>query len=188
MKNKKSVFVVSGVLLIGLALILLFSWQFNISSSKQKADSYIDTIFSLIPTPTAGIPEERQNNKMAVLSLDGTDFAGVIEMPRFSSLLPVCANWGNLTKTPSVFDGSIYDGTLKIGATTQEGQYDFYREISVGDEVFFTDMEGNRYRYEITSLRYEKHADAESLVKEDAALTLFIKNIHAFEYLIVFCN
>ncbi|MBQ4121720.1 MAG: hypothetical protein IJD35_06885 [Clostridia bacterium] len=77
---------------------------------------------------------------------------------------------------------------MQIGATTQKGQYDFYRELSVGDTVIYTDMEGNRYTFTITSLRYEKHADQAALQHEDAPLKLFVKNIYSFEYLIVFCD
>ena len=125
---------------------------------------------------------------MSALSVDGTDFVGIIEMPRYGSVLPVCADWGNTSKYPCRFSGSIYDSTMKIGATTQKGQYDFYRELSVGDEVFYTDMEGNRYSYEVKGLRYEKHADQSALHREESSLVLFIKNVYSFEYLIVFCD
>ena len=125
---------------------------------------------------------------MSVLSIDGTDFIGIIEMPRYESALPVGADWGHLTKYPCRFNGSIYDGTMQIGATSQKGQYDFYRDISVGDQVYFTDMEGNRYTLTVTDLRYEKHADQSTLQKRESALALFIKNVYAFEYLIVYCN
>ena len=54
--------------------------------------------------------------------------------------------------------------------------------------IVFTDMEGNRYMLEVSNLRYEKHADQATLQRYDAALTLFIKNMYAFEYLIVFCD
>jgi hypothetical protein len=63
-----------------------------------------------------------------------------------------------------------------------------YRELSLGDSVILTDMEGNRYTFEITSLRYEKHVDKGSLQKEQVPLVIFIKNIYSFEYLLVFCD
>ena len=67
-------------------------------------------------------------------------------------------------------------------------QYNFYRDISVGDDVFFTDMTGNRYAYKVSDLRYEKHADETAFGRKDAPLTLFVKNEYAFEYIIVFCD
>jgi hypothetical protein len=77
---------------------------------------------------------------------------------------------------------------MQLGGTSQKGQYDFYRDISVGDSVLFTDMEGNRYGYTVTDLRYEKHADQTALLRKESAMTLFVKNIYAFEYIVIFCD
>ena len=37
-------------------------------------------------------------------------------------------------------------------------------------------------------MRNEKHVDQAALQHEAAALTLFVKKIYAFEYLIIFCD
>lgn len=177
-----------GICLLVVAAAVLLTWQWGIRASQQKAASYMHTIRALIPAPQGAALEERRNNTMSVLSVDGTNFVGILEMPKHSSSLPVCSDWGNITKYPCRLSGSVYDRTMQIGGTTQKGQYDFYREISVGDSVFFTDMEGNRFSYQVTAIRYEKHADQTALRQEDAALTLFIKNVHAFEYIVIFCN
>ena len=52
----------------------------------------------------------------------------------------------------------------------------------------YRNMEGNRYALEVTDLRYAKHADQEALGRREADLVLFIKNMYAFEYIIVYCN
>ena len=184
----QKVCILAGVCLIACALITLLIWQWNINASVKKSQDYVNTLRASIPTPQSTVPEERLNNTMPVLSVAGTDFVGIIEMPSYNSALPVCANWDRALKYPSLFSGSIYNRTLQIGATSQKGQYDFYREISVGDRILFTDTSGNCYALEVTDLRYEKHADQTALSKEDAAMTLFIKNIYAFEYLIVYCD
>ena len=178
---------VGACLLIG-AMVILALWRWNISSSEKRAQYYVNTLRELIPEPQNAALEERRDNTMSVLSVDGTDFVGIVELPRYESVLPVCADWGKAYKYPCRFSGSIYNGTMQIGATTQKGQYDFYRELSVGDTVIYTDVEGNRYTFAIASLRYEKHADQAALQQKDASLTLFIKNIYSFEYLIVFCD
>ena len=191
MKNgftiQKICILVGACLLIG-AIVILALWRWNINNSEKRAQYYVDTLRALIPEPQNAALEERRDNTMSVLSVDGTDFVGIVELPHYASALPVCADWGKTSKYPSRFSGSIYDGTMQIGATTQKGQYDFYRELSVGDTVIYTDVEGNKYTFTITSLRYEKHADQAALQQEEAPLTLFIKNIYSFEYLIVFCN
>ena len=127
-------------------------------------------------------------HKASSLSLDNTDFVGILELPCYNSSLPVCNDWGNISKYPCRFEGSIYDRSLKIGATSQKGQYDFFREISVGDELIFTDVEGNSYSLSVSDIRYSKQADETALQSENSALTLFIKNVYAFEYIIIFCN
>ena len=193
MKTKKKTaavrfFFLTGIALLAAAAVLLITWQWGIRTWDEKTDAYVHTIRTIIPEPQGAALGERSDNTMPVLSLDGVDFAGILEIPRYDSALPVCNTWGQPSRYPCRFSGSIYDGTLKIGAACQAGQYDFFREISVGDSLYFTDMEGNRYAYEVKDLRYEKHADEAALMGEEAALTLFIKNVYAFEYIIVFCD
>ena len=184
----RKICILAGIFLLIGAVVILALWRWNISSSEKQAQYYVSTLRTLMPEPQNAVPEERRDNTMSVLSVDGIDFVGLVELPRYESALPVGADWGKTSQYPCRFHGSIYDGTMQIGATTQKGQYDFYRELSVGDTVFFTDAEGNRYTFVITSLRYENHADQAALEKKEAPLTIFIKNIYSFEYLIVFCD
>ncbi len=190
---KKTIVIRKICILVGVCLLIgsiatLALWRWHINNSEKRAQYYVDTLQSFIPEPENAVLEERRDNTMSVLSVDGIDFVGLIELPHYESALPVCAEWGKTTQYPCRLSGSIYDGTMQIGATTQKGQFDFYRELSVGDTVSYTDLEGNRYTFTITSLCYEKHADQVALQQKDAPLTLFIKNIYSFEYLIVFCD
>ena len=184
----RKICILGGACLLVGAMVILAFWRWNIYNSEKQSQYYVATLQKLIAQPQDAVPEERRDNTMSVLSVDGTDFVGTIALPRYESTLPVCANWGKTSQYPCGFSGSIYNGTMQIGATTQKGQYDFYRELSIGDTVIYTDVEGNRYTFAITGLRYEKHADQTALQREDAPLTLFIKNIYSFEYLIVFCD
>ena len=184
----RKICILVGAFLFSGAIVILALWRWNINSSEKQAQYYVDTLQELIPDPQNAVLEERRDNTMSILSVGGTDFVGIVELPRYESALPVCAEWGQTTKYPCRFSGSIYNGTLQIGATTQKGQYDFYRELSVGDTVIFTDAEGNRYTFSITSLYYEEHADQAALQQKEAPLTLFIQNVYSFEYLIVFCD
>lgn len=186
--NIRKICIIVGVCLLAGAVVTMALWRWNINSSEEQLQYYVNTLRELIPEPQNAVPEERRDNMMPVLSVDGTDFVGIVEIPRYESALPVCADWGDSSRYPCLFSGSVYDGTMQIGATTQKGQFDFYRELSVGDAVNLINVEGNRYTFTITDLCYEDHADQTALNQKEAQLTLFIKNIYSFEYLIVFCD
>ena len=108
-----------GAGLLVAALVMLLWWQLGIHSSRKQARDYAKTIQSLIPAPQGAVPEERWDNTMAVLSIEGTDFIGILEMPRFESVLPVAADWGK--QYPCRFDGSI-------GYHLREGAHFFAEE------------------------------------------------------------
>ena len=184
----RNILLFAGAILVVSALTMLIFWQWNIRASAKAAGEYVHTLRALIPEPQGAVPEERRDNVMAALAVEGTDFVGILEMPRFGSSLPVAADWGKSSRYPCRLSGSIYDRSLQIGATSQQGQYDFYREINLGDSLYFTDMSGNRYSYTVTDIRYSEHADQAALAREEAALTLFIKNVYGFDYILIFCN
>ena len=184
----RKILIISGVCLIVIAVVILGVWQWNIYTSEQKTKEYVSVIREIIPKPQGAAATQRRDNTMATLSVDGIDFVGLLEFPQYDSYLPVGAEWGASAKYPCRFSGSVYDRTMQIGSTSQKGQYDFYRDISVGDSVFFTDMEGNRFSYHVTDIRYEENADKDTLHRKNADLTIFIKNVYAFEYIIIYCD
>lgn len=184
----RKIVIIVGACLVITAIVLLLVWQWNIRTAAEKAVEYVGVIRERIPEPQGAVPEERRDNTMAALPVDGIDFVGILEFPQYASALPVCADWGNTSQYPCRLQGSVYDRTIQIGGTSQAGQYDFYRDISVGDCVLFTDMEGNRFSYTVEDIRYEENADQSTLQRKASSLTLFIKNIYAFEYIIVYCD
>lgn len=193
MKNQKrslfqNICLLSGAVMMAAALVTLLFWQWNIHASAKAAKEYVHTLRTLIPESQGAVLEARRDNSMPVLSLEGEDYIGILEFPAFGSALPVGANWGNSSRYPCRHSGSVYDRSIRIGATTQAGQYDFYREISVGDTLYFTDMTGNRYSYVVADIRYTRHASEEIPDSRKSDLTLFIQNVYSFEYIQIYCN
>ena len=84
----------AGIGLLIAAAVLLVSWQRGIYTSAKRAEAYVQTIRTLIPEPQGAVLAERGNNAMPVLSVEGTDFVGILELPGHGSALPVCADWG----------------------------------------------------------------------------------------------
>lgn len=193
MKEKKRSVVRLVCVLIGVCMLVFAAQMFvvrqrNMHVFAQQAQAHVQKLCALLPEPQNAVLQARGNNNMSALSLEGADFIGIVEMPRFGSSLPVSADWGQQVRYPCRFSGSIYDRTLKVGATSQKGQYDFFREISVGDSVFLMDMEGSRFELTVTNISYDKQIDQAVLDEIDAAMTLFIRNMYSFEYIIVSCD
>ena len=191
-KKKRSLFrdicLFAGVGLLSAALVTLFFWQRGIHTSAERAAEAVAALRTLLPSPQGAVPEARRDNSMPVLSLEGEDYIGILEIPAFGSVLPVGAHWGHSSRYPCRLSGSVYDGSIRIGATTQAGQYDFYRDISVGNALYFTDMTGNRYGYVVVDIRYTRHAGEETPDSREADLTLFLQNVYAFEYIQIYCK
>ena len=119
-----------GIGLLAAGVLLLVLWQGSIRTAQTQTAEHVHTLRTLMPEPQGTALQARYDNTMATLTLDGTDYIGILEMPQHGSALPVSAAWGKPNRQPCRFDGSLYDGSLMIGATSQKGQYDFYRAIS----------------------------------------------------------
>lgn len=188
-KGFRSGCVIVGCVLILLSLVLLVGREISLYRSAETAAKHTDTIRRLLPEVTNAAPETRYNNTMPILSVEHEDYVGLIAFPAHNSELPVRAEWNGRLQSPCRYEGSIYDGSLIVGASTQKGQYDFFHEIGVTDTVFFTDMTGNRYSLEVSDILYRSDASGSTLHSEESDLTLFIKNLYELsEYMIVYCR
>lgn len=177
----------AGVFLILLSVAALVLWQTSTHRNAEKAAEYVDTLHALIPGPQSAVIEPRLDNAMASLNIDGQDFTAIIEIPVCGAVLPVGSSWDTTNKYPCRYDGSIYDSSLIIGTSNLKGQFDFVKELSVGDFVYVTDMTGNRYSYNVSDIRYTDHA-GNDLLYTGNDLTIFVKNHYAFEYIMIHCN
>lgn len=180
-------FTLGCILMVG-AVALLIWWQVSAGIYADRIGDYLEKITSLIPPPQSAVPEERTDSRMPTLEIGGNDFIGILEFEEAGYSFPVGGDWGKSDQYPCRYYGSVYDGSLVVGATNQKGQITFAKELSVGNTIYFTDMTGNRYRYLITDIVYRDHADNEVLISDTVDLSLFIKNIYGFEYIIIKCN
>ena len=202
-KKKGTILMVTGLLLIAAALFLTL---FNIYDSKragQEAEQVVGQIIGKIEQAQqekqeqseAGVdvtPDYELDSAIEMPSVKVGEFRyiGLLEIPALNRQLPImaeCTDRG-LRKAPCCYTGSVYEDSMVIAGHNYLSHFAGLRGLPLGSEVYFTDMEGNRYALEISDLRYKKHADQTTLQSCDAALTLFIKNVYAFEYLIVFCD
>lgn len=179
-----------GVLLIIGALSLLVISRINIPKNEKNAKEIIDEMYALMPDIKNVYPDGKGDTVMPSMELDGNDFSGIINIPLYNTELPVCNEWdkNNVGKYPHRFTGSIYDNSLIIGGSDNIGQFDFMKNISVGDNVHFTDTMGGRFSYVVSSIRITDDVSLDSLSNDDADLTFFARNSYGFDYTVVRCK
>lgn len=192
-KNKK--FLPNLILILGAALILtaaglLISERLSAKAALRALTETAALMEQRLPPRSAGVPGEMTDPSMPRLDVHGTDYAALLEVPGASSPLPVCADWSkaSLRRRPTRFSGSLYDGTLIVGGTDTQGQFDFITRIGLGDTVLVTDLRGAVFTYTVTSIRHAEHATAQTLGASEGDLVLFARRALSSQYVIVTCT
>ena len=184
------VLLIIGVIFVVAAMLITVVPMISQKIAKSKNTEILEQMYSLIPQVRTGSVDDRIDMDMPSLEIDGMSFVGIIEVPKFSVHLPVYSSWdgGKVLRFPCRYMGSIYDGSLIIGGSDGEGQFDFSRTISIGDTVSVTDMTGARYSYRVAWVEITDDVSTEHLVSLDADLVLFMRSSTSLKYTLITCN
>ena len=89
--------------------------------------------------------------EMPVQTIDGVDYIGKLEIPAYGLELPVIADWSYpmLKISPCRYFGSVYTDNMIIAAHNFVSHFGNLKYLVQGDSVYFTDMDGNRFSYEV---------------------------------------
>ena len=186
MNKIRKLFFVFGLLCIFSSFILCLYFYINIHLSIQENEKNVHELYNRMPSIENGILLD-DSDEMPMVEINQENFVGIIEIPRFNRILPVGGIWNkNLLKYPLVYKGSIYDRSLIIGGSDSKKQFDFMTQINEKDKVFFIDMKGKRFSYEIEKIEITK--DISNLNSSEYDLIIFVKNTYSFDYTILKCN
>lgn len=113
--------------------------------------------------------------EMPAAEIDGAQYIGTLEIPALGLTLPVASEWStHQAKTsPCRYTGSAYDGTLTVAGHNYKSHFGRLSELSLGDEVRFTDVEGNVFVYTVTAFESIDMYDLEAMQAGEWDLTLF---------------
>lgn len=115
------------------------------------------------------------NMEMPTLEIDGQEYIGTLEIPALEMALPVLSEWSypNLKIAPCRYTGSVYLNSLIIAAHNYTRHFGSLKNIHVGDEVRFTDVDGNTFYYEASVVEQLDPTAIEELKAGDWSLSLF---------------
>lgn len=92
--------------------------------------------------------------EMATVKADGYDCIGVLSIPVLELELPVLTDWSytKLKKAPCLYYGTYHEADFVIAAHNYQAHFGRLSELQPGDMVFFTDVSGEVYSYEVVLL------------------------------------
>lgn len=154
MPDKKGIAILTaGAVLILSALLLLIHNRREDAHAGQEAESLLVSVEAAI-TENAGVsplpadtPEDTApalDPNMPVVTIDGYEYVGQLEIPALELKLPVMAEWDyeRLMVSPCRQFGSTRTDDLVIAAHNFWNHFGRLRELDEGDAVSVTDMEG----------------------------------------------
>jgi sortase A len=135
------------------------------------------------PESTEAIPEtspvplyvSNPEMEMPTINIDGNAYIGWLEIPSLSLTLPVMSQWSypNLKISPCRYSGSAYLDNLVIAAHNYKSHFGNIKTLSPGDEVRFTDADGNVFRYQVAEVEQLSPLAVKDMAESDYPLTLF---------------
>ena len=113
--------------------------------------------------------------EMPAVEIGGEDYIGTLEVPALGLELPVMGEWSypRLRKAPCRYRRSAYQGDLIIAAHNYRSHFGGLKSLAPGDEVRFTDMDGNVFRYTVAETEVLDGTAVEAMEAGDWDLTLF---------------
>lgn len=113
--------------------------------------------------------------EMPVNVVDGESYIGTVEIPSLGLRLPVISECSDprLKKAPCRYSGSAYAEDLVIAGHNYQTHFGTLRQLQPGEEVLFTDAEGNVFRYEAAAMEQLKPRQVEEMTRSGYPLTLF---------------
>lgn len=195
MKRKKgTICIILGLLLIVAALSLTI-YNINDNARAEKdAKQVLEKIIEKIPdTPDEDFPNLYPDREMPTKEIDGYRYIGILEIPQLNITLPVMEEWDyyRLNIAPCCYNGSFYQDNMVIAGHNYPSHFGQLRQLSIGSEVKFKDVEGNVYHYEVGWMETLQPNNIEEMVIEKENdkwdLTLFTCTISGSSRFTVRC-
>lgn len=199
MRNKAgSVFVVLGLLLLlgAFGLTVYNMWD------EGRADSVVSETVQLLRAKTPDLelldPEGElipnyildPEREMPIIQIDGNDYVGYIEVPVLELSLPVMESWSypNLKISACRYTGSVYHDDMVIAAHNYQRHFGALKNILVGDEVRFTDGDGNVFIFEVSTIEQLYPTQVQEMTETEWDLTLFTCTLSGQQRLTIRCT
>ena len=150
-----------------------------LSSGEALEEAFVP---DYVLNPEMAMPEE---------TIDGRNYiVGVLDIPALELSLPIISEWSYdaLQIAPCRYSGSAYLDNLVIAGHNYRSHFASLPQLQPGDSVTFTDMDGNVFSYEVSSLETLSPYAVSDMTSGDWDLTLFTCTVGGQSRLAIRCD
>ena len=149
-----------------------------LSSGEALEEAFVP---DYVLNPEMAMPEE---------TIDGRNYIGVLDIPALELSLPIISEWSYdaLQIAPCRYSGSAYLDNLVIAGHNYRSHFVSLPQLQPGDTVTFTDMDGNVFSYEVSSLETLSPYAVSDMTSGDWDLTLFTCTVGGQSRLAIRCD
>lgn len=194
MKKRKGTFLITiGLLLLAAALCLTGYNIFEAKKAEKTSENALQAILDGIAeqeeekvyegdaeySEYGEIPfhERFPDKEMPTIEIDGERYVGILEIPALGIRLPVMGgqwSYPKLRKAPCLYTGSVYKDNMVVAAHNYRSHFGKIKDLEMGNELFFTDVEGNIFYFEAAWLDVLEPNEVEVMTDaSDWDMTLF---------------
>ncbi len=197
-KTKAKIFIIIGLLFLAAALCLTVYNLWDGFRAEQSAREAVDFLEEQIPSEnTLGLNSNEipdyilnPNMDMPEKTKDGIKYIGILHIPSLDLKLPVISQWSypNLKIAPCRYSGSAYLDNMVIAAHNYRSHFGLLDSLKKGDKMFFIDVDGNKFDYEVELVEMLTPTSIEELLGSGYDLSLFTCNLSGEARVTVRCN
>ncbi len=190
MKRKIGIaFIVLGLVLILAAAALLVYNNYENKRAGEQAQNIVNTLKNEIEQEE---PDETDpfDKEMKVVEIDGYGYIGYLSIPDLSLELPVMSecDFGRLKIAPCRYYGSTKTNNLVIAAHNYRSHFGYLGKLTQGNTIAFTDMNGKKMTYTVTSIEDVKPSDVEKVKDTGDDLILYTCTYRGVSRIVVRCS
>jgi sortase A len=180
---------VLGAILVAAALILFLWNQREASQADQSSQQALEQVKEVITETEIQSSDDSDgalqpidandfqpvDPTMSEVEINGRLYIGYLSIPALDLELPVQSQWDypSLKVSPCRYYGSTKTDDLVIAAHNYARHFGGLMQLSPGDLVYFTDMDGVVNRYQVEEVDVLNPTDIEEMTAGEYDLTLF---------------
>lgn len=170
------------IMALGLAHILssLSLTLYNYYTENKAAENSANVLSQIKAVEAVTVPDIpdyiiNPDMELRKKEIDGNDYVGTLTIPAFDLELPVMAEWSyeNFKISPCIYEGTPYKNNMIICAHNYKKHFALIGDLSQGDKVTFTDMDGNLFNYEVIYTEILDNNAVTQMSEGEWDLTLF---------------